>query len=434
MSDNGGEYRNEMFQTFCLHFGITHKTSCAYTPQQNGVAERADKTILEETLSMLAHSGLQKELWPYAATYAVYIRNRLPSQTLNGKIPFEVRHSKSPSMGMIKTFGCRAFSKIPDARRRKLDWKAEPCRFLGIPATQNGFIVMTESGQIKVTRDVKGFDEGKTEQSQNENDNSDELIIAATPENHIQFEFDDERNCEIEDDETQYRDNQPHHDMDGKMIEIETHEDGDHLLETEIPTDEENLNSVEENEFEINLSYNVPTRSGRESRRPRFFHEEFSYMSYFEQNDHDIPSTYHDAFKSQFADEWQDAMEMEMASMKENNTWDLVEAPKNENVVGSRWVYALKTGSDGTITRFKARLVAQGYSQRYGVDYLETYAPVISMTGLRIFFAIAASRWMLIEQMDVTTAFLNSELDMDIYMRQPVGLEIKNTNGMNLVL
>lgn len=117
-------------------------------------------------------------------------------------------------------------------------------------------------------------------------------------------------------------------------------------------------------------------------------------MSHF---DDDIPSKYHEAVRSQFAEEWEQAMKTEMDSMKENNTWTLVEAPKKANIVGSR-LYALKTGSDGAITRFKARLVAQGYSPQYGIDYLETYSPVISMTGLRIFFCVAAFRWMIISK------------------------------------
>ena len=84
-------------------------------------------------------------------------------------------------MGMIKTFGCGAFAKILDAKTRKLDWKAEPCRFLGIAANQNGFILMTEPGQFKVIRDVKGFDERVNERYENENEELEEIIIATRP-------------------------------------------------------------------------------------------------------------------------------------------------------------------------------------------------------------------------------------------------------------
>jgi hypothetical protein len=103
-------------------------------------------------------------------------------------------------------------------------------------------------------------------------------------------------------------------------------------------------------------------------------------------------------------------MEKEMNSLRENKTWTLVRPPQDANIVGSRLTYKIKTDSNGNAGTYKARLVAQGFSQQHGIDYFETLSPVISMTGLRIFFVIVASRNLQTRHMDVTTAFLNSEL------------------------
>ena len=112
-------------------------------------------------------------------------------------------------------------------------------------------------------------------------------------------------------------------------------------------------------------------------------------------------------------------MKSELASQRSNETWDLVDLPEGRSPIGCRWIFKLKRASDGSISRFKARLVAQGFSQREGIDYAETFAPVARFTSIRCLLAIAARKGYLLSQMDVCTAFLNGELDEEIYMKQP---------------
>ena len=114
-------------------------------------------------------------------------------------------------------------------------------------------------------------------------------------------------------------------------------------------------------------------------------------------------------------------MESEMKSLKENETWDLVPRPSGKNIVGSRWVFKIKHNSDGSIQRYKSRLVAQGYTQVDGVDYNEVYSPVARFSSIRSLLAIANANDYEIHQMDVATAFLNGTLDYEIYMEQPIG-------------
>ncbi|GMF39234.1 unnamed protein product [Phytophthora fragariaefolia] len=114
-------------------------------------------------------------------------------------------------------------------------------------------------------------------------------------------------------------------------------------------------------------------------------------------------------------------MDSEIQSHEDNETWVLVPRPKDRNVLKNRWVYVIKYKSDGSVDRFKARLVIKGFLQKYGIDYTEIFAPVVRMEILRLFLALAAAMDLEVEQMDVKTAFLNGYLDEEIYMEQPVG-------------
>ncbi len=121
------------------------------------------------------------------------------------------------------------------------------------------------------------------------------------------------------------------------------------------------------------------------------------------------------------AKEWQEAADLEYESLMENETWDSVELPKDRKAIGSRWVFKVKHQSDGRVERYKCRLVAKGYSQKYGVDYDETFSPVVRFSSIRTLLYFAVQNNLHVHQMDVVTAFLNGHLDEEIYMEQPEG-------------
>uniref|UniRef100_H3G6E3 Reverse transcriptase Ty1/copia-type domain-containing protein n=1 Tax=Phytophthora ramorum TaxID=164328 RepID=H3G6E3_PHYRM len=116
-----------------------------------------------------------------------------------------------------------------------------------------------------------------------------------------------------------------------------------------------------------------------------------------------------------------EACDSECDSLLKNDTWDVVPLPKGRKAIGCRWVFRVKENQAGEIERFKARLVAKGFSQKYGIDYDETFAPVAKFTSIRIVLSLAAKYGLKLHQMDVKTAFLNGVLDEDIYMAQPDG-------------
>ncbi|XP_015124375.1 uncharacterized protein LOC107046295 [Diachasma alloeum] len=122
--------------------------------------------------------------------------------------------------------------------------------------------------------------------------------------------------------------------------------------------------------------------------------------------------------------QWMRAVQEELDSLEENNTWELVERPENTNIIGNRWVFRTKYKADAAIDKFKARLVAKGYSQQYGVDFAETYAPVVRADTVRMILSTAAALNLNTIQFDVKTAFLNGDLEETIYMEQPAGFEV----------
>ena len=140
---------------------------------------------------------------------------------------------------------------------------------------------------------------------------------------------------------------------------------------------------------------------------------------------HETPGSYSEAINSENCAEWQKAMDSELASLKENETWDEVDLPEGARAIPCKWVFRIKETQDGKIERFKARVVIKGFSQRYGLDYKETFSPVARLATIRSILSVAANEGLFLGQFDVTTAFLYGflEEDYDIYMQSPEGYE-----------
>ena len=140
------------------------------------------------------------------------------------------------------------------------------------------------------------------------------------------------------------------------------------------------------------------------------------------------PESYAEAAKDA---NWRAAMEEEMHALAENETWDLVDAPKGVKPIGCRWVYKVKYNTDGSVNRYKARLVAKGYAQQHGIDYDETFAPVAKMMIVRVLFMVATAKGWHLHQMGVRNAFLQGDLEEQVYMVQPPGFHSgKNTSAV----
>ncbi|GFY01843.1 retrovirus-related Pol polyprotein from transposon TNT 1-94 [Trichonephila clavipes] len=137
--------------------------------------------------------------------------------------------------------------------------------------------------------------------------------------------------------------------------------------------------------------------------------------------EHIEPDTYKEAIASEDSDKWLAAMKEELESLSSNNTWVLANLPSDRKAICDRWVFKVKQNADGTVQRFKARLVAKGFSQKFGVDFSETFSPVVRWDTIRTVLSIAATRKLKLGQFDVKTAFLYGDISKALYMAQPEG-------------
>lgn len=156
------------------------------------------------------------------------------------------------------------------------------------------------------------------------------------------------------------------------------------------------------------------TRAHNNSLKPRVFHPIISTSPNSE------PRTFFQAIKHPC---WQQAMQTKYEALMRNNTWSIVSCPTNVNVVGCKWIYRIKKRADRTIEHYKARLVAQGFSQEANIDYFDTFSPVIKPTTIPLVLAIALSHGWCIRQLDINNAFVNGDLSESVYMKQPRGFE-----------
>ena len=393
-SDNGGEYVSKEATKFCKEKGISQEYTNPYCPEQNGVAERLNRTIMESARSMLQQANLPQEFWAEACNTAVYNHNRSPTAALQNKTPFECVFRRKPNVSHLRVFGCVSYVHVPDNRRKKLDAKARKAIFVGYPSGVKGYkLYDIEKKMFIISRNV------------------------------IFWENRFDHTCETKNKELSsfYPKGEDDEELSVPEIPIERNEV--HEEPTAAPGEPAAVEGTQrkqtyEDAFmkEVEKLPNV-----RQRKPPPRFRDEECFVARSLTTDVDEPDTVEAALCGEKSQQWKEAMDAEYSSLMENETWDLVPPPEGVNVVGSRWVFKIKRDEEGEIDRHKARLVAQGYSQTQGVDYQEVFSPVARQASLRSLLALANAHNLEVHQMDVKTAFLNGEIDCDIYMKQPEG-------------
>ena len=364
-SDNGGEYTSAEFEDYLKSEGVRHECTVPKTPEQNGVAERMNRTLMETVRSMLANAKLPQKFWAEALSTAAYLRNRSPTKAVKQMTPFEAWTNEKPNVEHLRVFGCDAYSHVAKDERQKLDSKARKCIFVGYGAETKGYrLYDPKRGKVFYSRDVL-FNESSHDIEKEQSDLGEKRYV------EFNYSSDDE-----------------------------------------VPTEDTVTDEA---------TKPVLRRSGRERRRPDYYREQANLAN----GQLMEPTTVEEALASTDKEKWLDAMEKEMESLHGNDVWDLVELPKDRKAVGSKWVFKLKVGADGSVERHKARLVAQGFSQKFGADYDETFCPVVRLESLRTVIALAVQNGLKLHQVDVTTAFLNGELEEEVYMKQPKGFVAK---------
>ena len=408
-SDNAGEYMSDEFEAFLISKGIRQNPTVPHNPHQNGVAERLNRTLVELVRSMLHHKSLPKHFWAEALAVAVYVRNRVTSRGLPGNTtPFEVWTGEKPNLAHLRVFGSKCWYTVPKQGRRKLDPRAKEAIFIGYSRGAKGYKLWNQKSQkVVLSRDVR-FDE--VEGIKNElvkdptsDDDGIDLDISAEKSDTVPPTL----QSVTEDDES----------------DIDT--TGAHVPGTGIETSGDNNGSSSTANPPNTEESQELRRSTRTRRPPGSWWKQSVLMSAAIPCD---PVTYRQATLCPESDMWRKGMQSEYDSLMEHNTWVLEPRPSHHNVVSCKWVFQTKhepTPDGRTSKRYKARLVARGFSQIEGVDYNETYAPVVKFTSVRILLATVTVLGLFLHQMDVKTAFLNGDLDETVYMEQPEGFKVK---------
>uniref|UniRef100_A0A251SKN6 Putative zinc finger, CCHC-type n=1 Tax=Helianthus annuus TaxID=4232 RepID=A0A251SKN6_HELAN len=425
-SDRGGEYCSNEFQEYLKVNGIRHQLTNSYSPQQNGVAERKNRTLMELSRSMMNAKELPTCYWAEAVACATYILNRTVTKTRPNITPYEAWNGNKPNVEHLKVFGCLAYVHIPKQRRDKLDKKTEKTVFVGYSENSKGYkLYNPQSNKIIISRDVV-FDENKRWILDPESDDT-HIIVTDDEESQMQTHKDDAQEETVLPEQLQ-----PHASTSQANEELNPGENqNQHSEECSAAehTQEHDINSSSsdsENEVIRTKSLNNVYRNSRalteEEVRQKYKDNQVVNFVLYTSAD---PTSYEEASKDS---RWTEAMDKEIESIHKNQTWELVDPPIHQKPIGVKWIYKTKYDEKGNVDKYKARLVVKGYKQKYGIDYQEVFAPVIRFETIRLVLALAAHHGWHLHQMDVKTAFLNGKLEEQVYIEQPQGY-IKKRRG-----
>ena len=443
-TDNGTEFVNNELKEYLARLGINHALSAPYTPEQNGFIEREVRTITEKATTMLARSGLGKEFWAEAINTAVYLKNRVPTAQMV-QTPYELWFGKKPNLTNLRRFGQAVLTRIEKHARGKFDPKAEEGIFVGYTDLHNTYrIYSREKGIVKISCNVVFLEKDAPQLSHSNTDqqtsveNIEESLkvnIDLTSDRYNDddgYIYDDDINNQtkkVSDQEewskTNDNINKSSEKAPGQQESPKTDDDTITVQEVSGKDPTPRLSLVPRIQRSRISGSNITSSRLRKNPAPaKTFQathkgKEHAKISILENEDD--PKGYDEAMQRSDKEHWKKAMIEELQSIEKNKVWELVERPTNKNIVSNKWVLKIKRKPDGSVDRYKARLVARGFSQRSGIDYHETYAPVAGLVTIRLLLAYAVKSQLEVAQFDIKTAFLNGDLDEEVYMEQPDG-------------
>ena len=396
-SDGGGEY--EALEKWAKERGIAYHLTVPGTPQQNGSAEALGKSLVMKARALLLDSGLSKFLWPYALATANYARNRSPARG-QSKTPYELLTGVKPDIANMRAFGALAYPEIPKKDRAgKMGPVAAVGRFVAYPTGTKGYLVWVPGRHKVITARNVIFDE-KPQGScvcGAEKHDAEELDDAS----------DDGRQPEAVDEEQtedQLGSGQPPENQHGTAVD----QPGQASVGGEERQDSDNAAGEP-------AGKRYPTRV----RKPpeRLLQAAAISTAANSLRGQVVPTSFREATSGLDATKWKASMDSEMESQRGSGSHQLVQLPGGQRAIGVKWVYDIK--GDG---RYKSRLVAKGFQQRFGADYTETYSPSSRHTSLRVLLALVSQEPSChIHQLDVSTAFLHGDLEEEVYVEQPEG-------------
>lgn len=510
LSDNGSEFVNSSVRTTLNVEHAQHITSVPYTPEQNGVAERSNRTVIESARTILNSSGLPDFLWTEAVNTSVYILNRVSSCRTKEVSPFEMWFGRRPTVAHIHDFG-RPIQVLQKPRQGpKFSSKTTDAYLVGFTQRTNSYrCYLPDKMEIKIMCDVifaphsSSTTTGNVDPSaachediavlptkaqlttntraieHNQQGESPSKPLDSTTEfvNDIGYDqLSDRSHTSLCSPSPTNKDTvstpvQTSHSVDCRPVitlpsSSQTH---DHNLAIPSGIQSERRTMISLPDPAPNQSDNLlygrddtggsfqsstpPPRAFEEQTavaetvdtRPRItlptLREEINKSTFstpgrltnIRQSKGGMsglfgliasePSTYAHAVNGIDGKFWKIAIQEELDSLRDNNTWRVDDLPPGKKALTARWVFKTKMFANGEIDKHKARLVARGFEQRPGVDFLDTYAPVARYDTIRLLFALIVHLRYTTIQFDVATAFLNGELLEEIFLQPPEGVE-----------
>ena len=478
-SDNGTEYFNEILGGFLKEKGIFHQSTCVNTPQQNGIAERKNRHLLEVARALMFSMNVPKYLWGESVLTAAYLINRLPSKVLNYHSPFSVfktcfPHNRLVSDLLLRVFGCTVY--VHSTGQSKLDARAVKHVFIGYAPNKKGYKCFNPiTRKTIVSMDVTFLEtqpyflQGESRESEgnfwdllptplptvvldnpkptnshpqafhpshNSTSGGETSLSAPTAANKELLVYTKRRHqqksggqpaMEPEMDPTPDQSDFPNSEPSQEQVSGNPSTSLP-LVVTDI--DLPNSNPSVDTQVELSADHYLPIAL-RKGKRSCTTHPLSKHLSYGKLSQTHrsfvakitnlfIPKTIQEALGDP---DWRIAVMEELKALEKNKTWTLVSALTEQKLVGCKWVFTAKFNADGSLERRKARLVAKGFTQTYGVDYQETFAPVAKINTIRILLSLAVNFGWKLHQLDVKNAFLNGDLEEEVYMRLPPGFE-----------
>ncbi|GJT29001.1 retrovirus-related pol polyprotein from transposon TNT 1-94 [Tanacetum coccineum] len=435
-SDNGTEFKNKVMDDFCREKGIKREYSVARTPQQNGVAERRNRTLIEAARTMLADSKLpnhirQKE----AVSTACYVQNRVLVVKPYNKTPYELFRGFKPALSFMRPFGCHVTILNTLDSLGKFDGKSDEGFFVGYSLSSKAFRVYnTRTKRVEENLHI-GFLENKpmiegtgtvsNDSAGTSEENSQDCIVMPIWKDTSYF---DSPTKNVDNGEPKTADDAQKQVEDGlnnENVEQERFADDSSSKDVNAVGQQVNTASLDVNTGSLKLNDVGPSVSTASPNEEDNTEEEpestvqTRRMSKSTSEQGFLNLKTNKAFKALSDSSWVEAMQEELLQFKLQQVWILVDLPNGKKTIRTKWVIKNKKYKRGVMIRNKAMLVAQGHRQEEGIDYEEVFAPVARIEAIRLFLAYASFMGFLVYQMDVKSAFLYGTIEEEVYVTQP---------------
>ena len=387
--DNGKEYLNQDVYNFIRQKGIEILPCPPYVHELNGVAERYNRSAMDIGRCLMREAKIHRRFWPEVIKTVAYLKNRTIANTVENKTPYEIFFGIKPNVEHLKIYGSRVYVRVPEVlRKSKWDDKAQLGVLVGY--IENGYRVLLNNRIINA-RHVQVVEENT------------QLICLE--------KLDDEKD----------------RDLDNNIIsdsKSKTDDDFVDASDSSPKADQDNI--VNDNKLSDSCDKPVAEKKSKRKINPvSRYGDPVSHFIYVNYVDANVPNTFEEAMESHDSKQWKIAMDSEINSLNKNKTWQIVEQPKDKEVIDVKWVFKRKSNNT-----YKARLVVRGFQQK---EYFENvYSPVGKMQTLKILLTYCCKNNLFIEQMDVETAFLNGHVKSEVFVNQPKGYETEDNKVYKL--